>query len=75
MKIVAIKVLIALTSVVIAGALWMGLIYLLKKSGVNFLEVLAVWISQFSFIGWALFGAGSIGIYLLLTKLVMTRLN
>lgn len=75
MKGVILKVLIAVVSVFLAGGLWMGLVVLLKKSGIDILQTLAVYISHLSFIGWLLFGVGSIALYLALTKLVIPRMG
>jgi hypothetical protein len=75
MKLVILKAIIAIVSVLLAGSLWMGLIVLLKKSGIDILQSLAVYISQLSFIGWLLFGVGSIILYLVFSKVVISRVG
>lgn len=75
MKAAIVKAIIAIVSVFLAGGLWMGLLVLLKKSGVDILQTLAVYISHLSFIGWLLFGVGSIVLYLALAKLVIPRVG
>ncbi len=75
MKAAILKAIIAVVSVFLAGGLWMGLLIVLKKSGIDILQTLAVYISHLSFIGWLLFGVGSIALYLGLTKLILSRLG
>ena len=68
MKTFILKAIAAIVSVFIAGALWIGSMLLLKNSGVSFLQTLAVYISQLSFIGWLLFGLLAIMLYLVIVK-------
>jgi hypothetical protein len=74
MKAIILKAIAAILSVAGAGLLWIGLISLLMASDVGLLQTLAVYVSHLSFIGWLLFGIGSILLYLTLTRFVISRL-
>lgn len=63
MKPLIIKISIAIFSVFVAGALWMGIATGLFKSNQFPLPLIAVYISHFSFIGWLIFGNLSILLY------------
>jgi hypothetical protein len=68
MKYYLIKAVIAIIAVFLSGVTWLGLVLILKKSGISALQTVAVYISQFSFLGWLLLGLLSIIYYFVITK-------
>ena len=55
MKTLLLKLAICLGAIVAAGGIWLGLILLLRYSGMSFLETMAVLLSHLSVFGWLLF--------------------
>lgn len=72
---VLLKIGLMLVSVLLAGAIWYGLVRVLVKSGISSLQTLAVWISHLSFIGWLLFVAISVLFYLGFSRMVRLRVR
>jgi len=70
---VLLKMGLMLVAVLLAGAIWYGLVRVLHISGISFLQAAAFWISHFSYFGWLLFIAMSILFYLGLSKLSHLR--
>jgi hypothetical protein len=62
MKEIFVKGILVLISVAAGLVTWLGSVYIWFRSGWSSLEGGAVWISQFSFIGWFIFGVYPSGI-------------
>lgn len=71
MKMILLKILAAFLSVFLAGGVWLGIILILKNSGIHFLQTVAVYVSHFSFFGWLLFGLLSISFFYVITNYVL----
>lgn len=68
MKFSILRVFITVLSVFIGGAIWIGLLLLLKNSDIPSLQRLVFYISHFTIMGWLLFGLLSVAVYLLISK-------
>ena len=68
MNVILLKVIVVVVAIILAGAIWLGLILVLKSSSVSFLQTLAVYISQLSIFGWLLFLLLILAIYKLAVR-------
>jgi hypothetical protein len=73
MKTVLLKAVISLGAIAAAGCIWLGLILLLRYSGISFLETMAVLLSHLSIFGWLLFLILVVVIYKLAVKNLLPR--